>query len=179
MNDELEDFIRRNRASFDDREAPADAWTNIRRALPPSTSWWNSLTMWRAAAVLFMATTLYFVIANNLRHSVSQGEQVENQAVLSEFQDVEVFYTRQISEKVRLIDNFKRSENFNGYTQDFQQLEAMYMVLKEQLKNDPSEQVKDAMVLNLLVRIDLLNQQLHNLERSKKQQTSKDDDRSA
>jgi hypothetical protein len=40
----------------------------------------------------------------------------------------------------------------------------MYSVLKEEMKNHPSQKVKDALVLNLLVRIDLLNQQLHNLE---------------
>jgi hypothetical protein len=40
----------------------------------------------------------------------------------------------------------------------------MYMVLKEEMKASPSEKVKDALVLNLLVRIDLLNQRLHKLE---------------
>jgi hypothetical protein len=58
----------------------------------------------------------------------------------------------------------------NGFTQDFQQLEAMYLVLKEEMHTHPSQKVKDALVLNLLVRIDLLNQQLHSLEKGYKAQ---------
>jgi hypothetical protein len=40
----------------------------------------------------------------------------------------------------------------------------MYMVLKEEMEARPSRKVKDALVLNLLVRIDLLNQQLQKLD---------------
>ena len=58
---------------------------------------------------------------------------------------------------------FKRMKGLNGFTQDFKQLEAMYMILKEEMKSRPSEKVKDALVLNLLVRINLLNQQLYKL----------------
>jgi hypothetical protein len=46
----------------------------------------------------------------------------------------------------------------------------MYNVLREELKNHPSKQVKDALVLNLLVRINLLNQQLYKLDDGEKQQ---------
>ncbi|HEX5171206.1 MAG TPA: hypothetical protein VFW11_18645, partial [Cyclobacteriaceae bacterium] len=60
-------------------------------------------------------------------------------------------------------------------TNDFRQLEAMYLVLKEEMKIRPSKKVKDALVLNLLVRIDLLNQQLHKLE-SGEYSDSKDKD---
>ena len=56
------------------------------------------------------------------------------------------------------------------FTQDFQKLDAMYQVLREEMKNHPSEKVKDALVLNLLVRIDLLNQQIKKLEDSKRPQ---------
>jgi hypothetical protein len=40
----------------------------------------------------------------------------------------------------------------------------MYQVLKEEMKIHPSQKVKDALVLNLLVQIDLLNQELHKIE---------------
>ena len=63
-----------------------------------------------------------------------------------------------------MIDEFKESDGLNGFTHDFQQLEAMYLVLKEEMKTRPSQKVKDALVLNLLVRIDLLNQHLQRLE---------------
>jgi hypothetical protein len=97
---------------------------------------------------------------------------VENTQALNEFTDVEAFYVQQISHKVELIGEFTESDGLNGFTRDFQQLEAMYQVLKEEMKARPSQKVKDALVLNLLVQIDLLNQQLHRLE--KKQDTSEE-----
>lgn len=160
MKDQLEDFVHQNRNAFDDKEPSEKVWRNIKASLPFSgkSSFWNSVALWRSAAVLFMALSIYLLIPKSI--SVRQ----ENIA-LKEFNDVEKFYVQEIAEKVRMIDEFQHNEGLNGFTHDFQQLEAMYMVLKEEMKADPSQKVKDALVLNLLVRIDLLNQQLHKLEK--------------
>jgi hypothetical protein len=170
MSDRLKDFIDENRNAFDDK-APSDkVWNNIDKILFPSsartTTWYNSLTLWRAAAVIFMVLSVYLLLPK----ITSPQNQIakENEVVMKEFTDVEKFYVQQISEKVQLIDGFEKSEGFNGFTKDFQQLEAMYNVLKEEMKIQPSQKVKDAMVLNLLVQIDLLNQHLHKLEKESK-----------
>lgn len=154
----MEDFIRDNRDAFDDKEPSEKLWKKIESSLFLSRgiSLWSSVNLWRAAAVLFMALSLYLLIP------VETGPK--QSAALTEFRDIENFYIQQISEKTELIEEFYRSEGLNGFTNDFKQLEAMYMVLKEEMKNRPSKRVKDALVLNLLVRIDLLNQQLHKLE---------------
>jgi hypothetical protein len=166
MKDELEDFIRKNREAFDDRELPRDAWKAIKGNLAfQRPSLWNSVVIWRAAAILFMVTTGYFLVSSTLTQRSDVAQQKASAVTLNEFRDVEQFYTEQISEKVKLIANFKRADGLNGFTHDFHQLEAMYNVLNEQMKSNPSDKVKDALVLNLLVRIDLLNQQLHKLER--------------
>lgn len=170
MKDQVEDFIRRNRNAFDDKEPPEKVWKSIDHLLFSSkgTAWYNSLVVWRAAALLFMALSVYLLIPKFPAHSQNQ-----NDIALEEFTDVESFYVRQISEKVRLIDGFGRNDGLNGFTKDFQQLEAMYLVLKEEMKNGSSQKVKDALVLNLLVQIDLLNQQLHKLEKEYKPQQQK------
>jgi hypothetical protein len=51
----------------------------------------------------------------------------------------------------------------------------MYQVLREEMKVHPSQKVKDALVLNLLVRIDLLNKQLHNIEQEHPEGEEKDE----
>lgn len=170
MSDQLEDFIKNNRDGFDDKEVPDGAWKNIQRALQPEKSNpWNSVSIWRAAAVVFMVATGYLLVQKSQRadKTPDQIASVNADHSSAEFRDVEDFYIRQISEKVQLIDKFKSNEGLNGFTHDFQQLEAMYSVLKEEMKSSPSEKVKDALVLNLLVRIDLLNQELHKLESRK------------
>lgn len=158
MKDQLEDFVHRHREKFDDREPSAKVWKGIEGSLGlAARSWVSSLALWRAAAIVFMALSVYLLIPKGL----TKGE---NSLALKEFTDVEAFYTQQISNKVELIQEFQTNEGLNGFTHDFQQLEAMYLVLKEEMKTRPSDKVKDALVLNLLVRIDLLNKQLHHLE---------------
>jgi hypothetical protein len=166
MNDQLENFIRQNRNAFDDKEPSDKVWSAVEGSLKHnSTPWYNSLTLWKAAAVIFMALSVYLIIPKD--QSLSPQNEIaksQNERALREFTDVETFYIKQISEKVEMIDGFERNEGLNGFTRDFQQLEAMYLVLKEEMKSRPSQKVKEALILNLLVQVDLLNQHIHKLE---------------
>lgn len=160
--DGLDDFIRANRDAFDDKEAPDSVWKNIQSTLHSRKSgWWNELMLWRAAAVLFFGMAVYQMIPAQRQ---SQQQDTATQVTMSEFNDVEAYYIGEISHKVELIESIAPDETADELTPDFQRLEAMYLVLREEMKNRPSKKVKDALVLNLLVRIDLLNQQLHKLE---------------
>jgi len=161
MKDQLEDFIHQNKAAFDDKEPSEKVWMNIRKNVF-TTSLWNSVVLWRAAAVLLLGLCIFLSIPRIV-------DQRENKLALNEFKDVESFYINQISQKVDQITELRGQETgLNGFTHDFQQLEAMYQVLKDEMKTHPSQKVKDALVLNLLVRIDLLNQQLHKIEEGEK-----------
>jgi hypothetical protein len=157
MKDRLEDFIKVNRTAFDDAEPSASLWDRISVALfGKQRSLWNSVPLWRAAAIIFMCLSIYLLVP---KERVSPA----NQIALKEFTDVEAFYVKQISEKVKIIDGFEESAD-NNFSQDFHQLQAMYLVLKEEMRARPSQKVKDALVLNLLVQIDLLNRQLNALD---------------
>ncbi|HEX5167711.1 MAG TPA: hypothetical protein VFW11_00955 [Cyclobacteriaceae bacterium] len=170
MKKKLEDFINASRGAFDDKDAPEKVWKNIDASLKlKQPSLWNSIIIWRAAAVIFMCLSGYLLLPKG------NGQLRDQKETLQEFNAVEEFYVQQISDKVKLIDEYERMEGLNGFTNDFRQLEAMYLVLKEEMKIRPSKKVKDALVLNLLVRIDLLNQQLHKLE-SGEYSDSKDKD---
>ena len=175
MSDRLEKFIRQNRQQFDDKEPSRNVWNHIERSLGFSQPVWRQpLVWWRAAAIFFMALSIYLLIPR-------QQLQVENVQAMREFTDVEAFYTQQISQKVEMIDEINGIDGLNGFTHDFQQLEAMYHVLKEEMRARPSQKVKDALVLNLLVRIDLLNQHLKRLEeeRMEEEDAGKKENRSA
>jgi hypothetical protein len=161
MKDQLEDFIHQNRDAFDDREPSPKIWKGIDHSMRFSQGpLKNPLVVWRAAAIFFMVLSGYLLLPKGTARA-------DQSLALKEFSDVEAFYFQQISNKVDMIQEFQQNEGLNGFTHDFQQLEAMYLVLKEEMKVRPSQKVKDALVLNLLVRIDLLNQQLHQLEEKK------------
>jgi hypothetical protein len=157
MKDQLEDFIRQNKAAFDDKEPSDKNWRKINNALFTKNSIWNSVRVWRAAAVILLGLCTYLALPG-------LQDRKESAMALSEFKDIETFYINQIANKVDQIEDQRGPEGLNGLTHDFQQLEAMYHVLKDQMKTHPSQKVKDALVLNLLVQIDLLNQQLHKIE---------------
>lgn len=165
----LDEFIRDNREAFDDQQPPEKVWKNIHANLQFSkpTGFWSGVVIWRAAAVFFMALSAFL----GYNTYTAQNKQA---IALQEFQDVETFYVAQISEKVEMIDSFSSVEEVDEFTQEFKQLEAMYMVLKEEMRSHPSQKVKDALVLNLLVQIDLLNQQLHKLEVEVNRNTDRD-----
>lgn len=163
MKDGLKNFIDKNRSAFDDQEPSEKIWSAIESALPGmrQKSIWNSVSLWRAAAVLFLGLSVYFFMTRTIQRKEGALSQIE-------FTDLEMFYSSQIAEKVALINDIDATGESDPFTQDFQRLDAMYQVLREEMKNRPSEKVKDALVLNLLVRIDLLNQQIKKLEDSKR-----------
>lgn len=164
MKTPLEDFVRQNRDQFDHRTPNDRVWRGIEGALTGRAKWWNSLSVWRAAAILMMGLSVYlWFFKPGLAPKPGELARVQG-----EFRDAETFYEAQIAEKVAMIENFENGYEDDDFTQDLQKLDAMYQVLMEEMRQKPSEKVKDALVLNMLVRIDLLNQQIKKLEDSRK-----------
>ncbi len=166
MNDSLKDFIKNNRAAFDSKEAP-DVWNTIEANIRSKQKWYNTVSFWRAAAIILFGVSS-FMLANSLL--TKNTARKESLSVQKEFGDLESFYSSQISEKMDLVQRFQNQtgQTEDDITQNIQKLEAMYQVLKDEMKKRPTQDVKDAMVLNLLVRIDLLNQQLDKLDKPKR-----------
>ncbi|NJN42974.1 MAG: hypothetical protein HC811_12825 [Flammeovirgaceae bacterium] len=162
MKDKLKDFIDQNRSQLDHRQPSDGLWIKIEAALWPaqSRSLWHSVNIWRAAAIfLFGVSSFLFIDRMNLEADASQT------GIQNEYADLEVFYKDQISQKRALLASFDETHRFeNELTDDFVKLEAMHQVLTEQMQREPSEKLRDALILNFLVRINLLNQQLNQLE---------------
>jgi hypothetical protein len=159
--DQLREYFRKNRDEFDHREPPKGAWDQIRKSLVVKGS--RALIVWRAAAIFFFAVSAYLFLSSD--PIVRSREMTKLQG---EFMDLESFYTGQIAEKVSLIENFDDAYEDDQFSQDIQKLDAMYQVLREEMKTKPTEKVKDALILNILVRIDLLNQQIKKLEEDRR-----------
>jgi hypothetical protein len=161
MKDNLEKLVRDNRESFDHRE-PGDVWRRITPHLPgkPYMHW-----MWKAAAIIFFLSTLALGYqqwsGDTDRNLITQEQGAE-----SNFNEVEDFYFSQISEKRILIDELQ-PDNITDIDElaELQKLDAMYLVLRKQYQEEPSAEVIDAMTLNLLVRIDLLNKTIEKLDK--------------
>lgn len=161
--DRLREYFTRNREAFDYREPPRGAWNKISRSLGRRGS--RSLVIWRAAAIFFFVMSAYLFLSTD---PVVKSREIAK--LQGEFTDLETFYYDQIAEKVSMIQDFENGYEDDQFTQDIQKLDAMYQVLREEMKTKPSEKVKDALILNMLVRIDLLNQQIKKLEEDRKKE---------
>ncbi len=158
------EFIDQNRDAFDAQMPPEAAWQKIEKALSkvPQQVFWNSVSFWRVAAAVFFGLSAYLFTATN--YSRPNKQEI---AELQGFNDLETYYSGQINEKLDLVHHYQSSTGLteDEVTQNLKKLEAMYLVLKDELKIKPTQDVRDALVLNLLVRIDLINQQLNKLDK--------------
>jgi hypothetical protein len=162
MNDSLKQFISQNRDRFDDKEPSEKVWYTIQARIDKTTSLWNSVVLWRSAAILLLSLSTFLFFS-----PIGRESKKEQAAIRVEFKDLEAYYSNQIYEKKELVTQFQAETGLteDEVTQNIQKLEAMYQVLLKEMEKRATIDVKDALVLNLLVRIDLLNQQLNKLDK--------------
>ena len=167
MKDPLKNFIESHRQEFDDKQPAGSIWSKIQSRLTESGKG-NSITMqvWRAAAVIFFGLSVYLMMARNDGQPIGR----DRANLQKEFTALENFYSEQIADKIELIRTIQALHEERDFEQDIEKLDAMYQVLREQMRAHPSEKIKDALILNMLVRIDLLNQQIQNMEDAEKKE---------
>jgi hypothetical protein len=165
MDDSLKNFVNQHREEFDDKKPSEKVWTSIDKQLTgKKETLWSNVMIWRVAAMLFLSLSVYLMVSKNPTPLMG----ADRAKLQVEFKDLEDFYNGQIADKVEMISDIQEFDDHASFTQDIEKLDAMYQVLREQMKVHPSEKIKDALILNMLVRIDLLNQQIKNLEDSEK-----------
>lgn len=188
----LEKFIRDNRDSFEQDGPSAGLWERIADQLPnqPAAAqpaqpfqtihrqrtryrgtWTRSYWTWAASiALLLLAGGLWW--ANDRYRPTSQPDVVAFSPT----------YAKEVAQYSSLIDA-KRSELkhltesnpelYGDFAQDLNRLEASYKGLKKELPNTPNQEVLiQAMIQNLQLQIDLLNEQLRVIQRIKQQTTN-------
>lgn len=163
MDDRLEKFINDHRDELDAREPRVDLWSKIEGELPAETKVRpvsRSILYWRAAAVILFFISSWLVIDKLTESDPTSGMQpiVQLNPQLSE---AESYYFSLIDQKreeiTALSEQYELGEDFLS---EIDLLDSMYVVLREDLDNGNEENLVDAMILNLQLRIEILNQQL-------------------
>ncbi|QJW91785.1 hypothetical protein HNV11_21590 [Spirosoma taeanense] len=192
--DNLERFIRDNREAFDDREPPGSLWQKIEAGLEQqkpadqrtNTSpfrqihktnsrlgglqiGWPSLD-WRVAAsvaVLLLAGSFLYM---NYQYGVTR--QPEVLAASPAYAKEVVQYTRLIDDKRAELKQMTEDNPalYQQFATDLDRLERSYQSLKADLPKNPNQEVLiQAMIQNLQIQINLLNEQLRVIQRIKQQ----------
>lgn len=115
MKDNLEQFVKDNRAGFDDLEPTDQLWKKIQQDLEPQR---NYQWMWKVAAILLFGVTIGLLVERNFMNDQNSETVVQ---IPSELVEAEQFYVRTISMKRQeieaMIDEKKivRSPIIGGY----------------------------------------------------------------
>jgi hypothetical protein len=162
----LEEFIKNNRAEFDHKEPREKLWSRIESDLdgsPPNFGW-----IWKAAAVVLLAACSYLIWE---RSQVQVPDPVASVDLLvdPEFVETELYYTQLIAEQRRMVEQFDLDdpELKEDFRRDLSTLDTAYQDLQQEYVDTRHETVLEAMIDNLQLRMELLNQQLVILEQIK------------
>ncbi len=188
--DNLERFVRDNREAFDDKEPAHDLWLKIEAGLDkqvPDRSnpfravhthsgkaggqqiGWPILN-WRVAAsvaVLLLAGCFFY-----MNHQYGVAQQPLLVAASPGYAKEVVQYTRLIDDK--RVELKQMTENnpdlYQEFSADLNRLEKSYRSLKADFPENPNQEVLiQAMIQNLQLQINLLNEQFRVIQRIKQQ----------
>lgn len=193
MSQRLEDFVNSNRDAFDSEAPSEQAWSRVQERLNPVVHGRPAAKVvgmgwikWAAAAAIILATGTFLYVKNDSRvtsnqppiatvHAETPGISSTDSAMLN---DINPAYAKEVYHFTQLIE-LKQSElkqiekdNPELYKQflgDINKLDSSYLALKQQLPANPNrEQLLEAMISNLQLQMDLLNQQLQIIQQIRK-----------
>lgn len=176
MDDRIEKYIKSHRADLDDKVPRNDLWSDIESELGSGArkrSISTPVIYWRAAAVILLLVSSWLVFDKVSQNGAENGSAVVE--LSPQLLDAETYYISLIDQKREEIktlgDKFDMGSDF---LYEIDRLDSMYSVLKQDMANGNEENLADAMILNLQLRIEILNQQLsiiQSIENSQQDET--------
>lgn len=161
MKDRIEEFVKKNRNEFDDKVPSEKVWQNIETDMgfEKSGSFWRSKALMRIAAVLVLLLCSWLVFEKT--NSNQTPSEREAMIVENGFEEIEAFYTMIIDEKLSEVNKLgpEHQDILLDLKSELHILDSTYLVLKNDLSYGNREQILDAMILNLQMRLEILNQQ--------------------
>jgi hypothetical protein len=194
MSDNLDRFIKQNRSHFDEEQPSEKLWEQIEKGLQSKTpvpvrslkqKWWTA-----AAAVILFATAATAYIIFKKTDPVNQPVVENNTIILpdnkvakdADIAAIDPVYAQQaarfsllIDEKQKELKAIQTDEPFlyKKFSFDIKRLDSTYTLLKQQLPVNPNkEELLEAMIYNLQLQIELLNQQLNIIQKIKQSKST-------
>lgn len=194
MKNNIERFIRDNREAFDSQEPSPQLWDRIEKEMGWSASKgspirklrWTRLVAAASLVLIAGSAILYFVMRPTVKPIATVKEQTDKaRPADGEIAAIDPGYARQVAYFTTMIDQkateLKAIEKDNPalyrmFTKDIGLLDSTYALLKKQLPVNPNkEELLQAMIQNLQIQIDLLNQQLSVIQKIKQAKNNPDE----
>lgn len=171
MSKRLEDFIKANREDFDDMEPGAGVWERIEKQLPDLAGEENKKGrktfslgfVLRVAALVVIAMSISFILyLQNEKHS-----RVNIAAINPEYAKEQAHYATLVSTKRKELKNLSKSDPqlYREFSIEIGKMDSTYKKLNKDLATSPNQElVLRAMIRNLQIQTEVLNQQLNVIE---------------
>lgn len=196
MANNIERFVRDNRDGFDSNDPSPKVWENIEKQLNLKSTPVRSISWkrWSVAAAVIVALGTGILWFTNRKPDISilpvaktntdtprtEGkESIRHKEV--DIADIDPDYAQQVAQFTSLIDKKQieiktiekdQPELYQKFSDDIQRLDSTYSALKLQLPvNTNKEELLQAMIYNLQLQINLLNQQLSIIQKIKHSKT--------
>jgi hypothetical protein len=177
MSNRLEKFIQDNREAFDSEEPRQQVWRDLQAKVAENKKddriFHLGFLRWTAAAaiVIMLVGMFYYVTQNDGKNNIAsqdnQGSPATADQVVKELNPSyakEVYHFTQLIElkqsELKQIEK-EHPELYQQFVKDINRLDSSYQALKTELpKNANRELLLEAMIQNLKLQTELLNQQL-------------------
>lgn len=180
MSKHLEEFIKNNRSELDNYEPGEKVWRGIERELPSGKEKLGARKQmawlkWAAAAsvLIILASTAYFFWPFNEKKA--DAGNILSSGLPAEYAEEVYHFTRLIELKHKELQKIEKEqpELYRQFADDINKLDSNYQVLKQELPDNPNQEILlQAMIKNLKWQIDLLNQQLTIIQKIKQSKKS-------
>jgi hypothetical protein len=180
MSKRLEDFMKANREEFDDLEPSADLWRRIEQHLPAEGAlpkkrearMFSLSFVMKVAASIIIVMGIGFVIY--LKNENKKG--IDYAAINPVYAKQQTQYVSLVQAKRSELKSLTKNdpELYKEFSKDIAKMDSTYKRLNNELINSPNqERVLRAMIHNLQIQTEVLNQQLSLIEQFN--QMKKDD----
>ncbi len=162
MQDQLEDFVRKNQDAFNQAVPDSKLWDGVEKAIqePPKVRKLWKVTKF-AAAVLFLLL-VGVVVGMYLANQQMSNQQAEYN-LPEDYKETQVYYTQKINLSLKKLENYQRDETLE---KDLQELDQYEKELKKALKESTNkEPIVQAMIENYQTKIQILERVIERLDR--------------
>jgi len=171
MSKRLEDFVRNNRGRFDDLEPSADLWARIEKHLPEegTVPQKKEAKMFSLSFVLKVAASVIVVmgVAFALYVHSEKSKGVDLASINPTYAKQQMHYASMVETKMTELKTLTKNdpEMYKEFSKEIARMDSTYNKLNKELATSPNQEyVLRAMIRNLEIQTQVLNQQLYIIE---------------
>ena len=160
MLDKLEHFVSEHKEEFDNHDLPDHLWDSIHKRMQQTTIGKKHHSYWAIAAsvLLIVASGIWYI-----QPSTPPGPLPADADIKPEVMQAEQYYAGLVQSKRKELKQYAGNypELWNGTESEITKLDTAYNQLKKEYTNPRSrDAVTRAMIQNLQIRVEILDQQL-------------------